>query len=660
MRRLLIALALLVFASSASAETYWVSPTGAATWANCDGATPLDGAAACSLTTMRTNQSSLVAGDTVYFRDSTYTYNDAATLITPSASGTVSGGTCTATITYSAYAAEVPLIDYTNASTAIYPASLIGRDCIVIRGIRFKDFPRPINIANGSDYVEIDSNWVYRTVAGPTVGIGIHVRNGDSGGLAASTHAWIHDNVVFGWWLAPCGEGGDGISIGQTGDNEDSNNATVEGNTIYNVGHTGTENFTRFNVWRNNFIYNPGFKTFTANLTGTATGGSTTTMIDTTKDFSALGVRTGTFLYVHDLDDPGGGDAQLALVASITTTTNPNDTLTYTATAATPTFANGHDYSIGCAYFADANPPGDGKYGHRAMHVDTQSGQRAAAFEDRILIEGNRSGHAASNPGNDGAEGLVISAGYTIVRYNELFGSAGPGLYFKNGIVSSFNKVYNNTIAGNGLFSATQNAGNPLTLTCVQVTSTTTFNVLKNNICYDNTDGDFNESLPASYTQTSNHLAAQGDPLFDNYDLTDYDSTTLPDLDLRAGSPALNAGTHLTVAVGAGVSTTTLIVDDAGYFQDGTWGSSLSDIQPDCIAVGTVSNTVCISSVTPINYATHTITLASAMSWSDGASVWLYKKSDGAVVLYGAAPDLGANEYELSASGPIRLRRSPN
>jgi hypothetical protein len=64
--------------------------------------------------------------------------------------------------------------------------------------------------------------------------------------------------------------------------------------------------------------------------------------------------------------------------------------------------------------------------------------------------------------------------------------------------------------------------------------------------------------------------------------------------------------------------------------------------------------------VTPINYATHTITLASAMSWSDGASVWLYKKSDGAVVLYGAARDLGANEYELSASGPIRLRRSPN
>ena len=33
----------------ASAGTYWVSPTGAAAWANCRGATPLSGASACSL-----------------------------------------------------------------------------------------------------------------------------------------------------------------------------------------------------------------------------------------------------------------------------------------------------------------------------------------------------------------------------------------------------------------------------------------------------------------------------------------------------------------------------------------------------------------------------------------------------------------------------------
>ena len=60
---------------------------------------------------------------------------------------------------------------------------------------------------------------------------------------------------------------------------------------------------------------------------------------------------------------------------------------------------------------------------------------------------------------------------------------------------------------------------------------------------------------------------------------------------------------------------TTLVVADAMYFQDGTWGSDLArgvTFFPDWIAIGTVTNTVQISS---INYATNTITLASPMTW---------------------------------------------
>jgi hypothetical protein len=69
-------------------------------------------------------------------------------------------------------------------------------------------------------------------------------------------------------------------------------------------------------------------------------------------------------------------------------------------------------------------------------------------------------------------------------------------------------------------------------------------------------------------------------------------------------------------------------------------------MQPDWIAIGSVANVVQIASITYGTYANPagTIKLASPTSWSSGARVWLYKKSDGALVLYGAAPDYGASE----------------
>ena len=69
-------------------------------------------------------------------------------------------------------------------------------------------------------------------------------------------------------------------------------------------------------------------------------------------------------------------------------------------------------------------------------------------------------------------------------------------------------------------------------------------------------------------------------------------------------------------------------------------------------AIGQVSNTVQISS---INYSTNTITLSSPMTWANNTSVWLYKKSDGAVVLLGSAPDQGAYEGH-SLAPPKNLR----
>lgn len=108
---------------------------------------------------------------------------------------------------------------------------------------------------------------------------------------------------------------------------------------------------------------------------------------------------------------------------------------------------------------------------------------------------------------------------------------------------------------------------------------------------------------------------------------------------LAAGSPALNAGTHLTtVAAGDSGSGTSLVVTDAGFFQDGL-GLNASGVQADCIAVTTVGNHICI---TAVNYATNTLTLASGVTRSPGDPTWLYSDSKGNVQLTGSAPNIGA------------------
>ena len=113
------------------------------------------------------------------------------------------------------------------------------------------------------------------------------------------------------------------------------------------------------------------------------------------------------------------------------------------------------------------------------------------------------------------------------------------------------------------------------------------------------------------------------------------------DLHLQAGSPARGAGTHLTTVASTDKgSGTSLIVNDAGFFQDGS-----GIVNADWIRVG-ASNTVQIAS---ISYSTNTITLASPITRSPGTPVYLYKASNGAVVLSGAAPDIGAHPYQGAA-----------
>lgn len=138
-------------------------------------------------------------------------------------------------------------------------------------------------------------------------------------------------------------------------------------------------------------------------------------------------------------------------------------------------------------------------------------------------------------------------------------------------------------------------------------------------------NGNFTDTTSAS----SGNIIA--DPLFVGYSATD-----LGNLNLSPASPAIAAGTYLTtVAAGDLGSGTTLVVNDAAFFQD---GHGLPGVKADQIRVGTTT----VAQIVSVNYSSNTLTLASSIPRSAGNPVFLFSDSTGRIVLSGNAPDLGA------------------
>ena len=598
---------------AAQAATHWVSPTGTAAWASCVGSTPLSGTAACSLATANANAA---ASDLVYLRGGTYDQGGGSVAFEPAHNGT----SASAMITFQAYTGETPII--TNAQNGFW---FSGNSYVSVKGMTFSGTFTSTwgRIDNGGNHNELANN----TFSSTTGGMKITVTGGATQKWA--THNWIHGNhfQVSG---TGCTDGGTdtldiGASQGTWGNTVDNDNYnTVENNFFEHSQHTNWDQFGMFNVFRNNIVHNEPWSSG-------CTGG---TLPDTY------------------------------------TSSNPN-------------------YS---AY--------NGLYGHRDVEF-TDDYMRDQVF---LLIEGNRLGYAGVNQTNDGADNMSLGAPGNIVRYNFMYAAMNPGLNFKwqrgsglnaGGNGGTYNRVYNNTFFDNGIGYSwawpTSLGGICALSTCPWPQSNVslyeggsgTGNVLKNNLMYQS-QGYINfgvdvmdKGTPSNGWSEISHVAnnwctgtqkggdiggdgvhgctASGNPLFTNPDISNPASTTLPDLSLQSTSTAIDGGTFLTTATNSGASSTTLTVADALYFQDGTWGSDLSrpssglggTMQADWIAIGTVTNIVQISSVTYGTYSAPagTITLASPMTWSNGAQIWLYKKSDGSLVLSGAAPDYGASEY---------------
>jgi hypothetical protein len=282
------------------------------------------------------------------------------------------------------------------------------------------------------------------------------------------------------------------------------------------------------------------------------------------------------------------------------------------------------------------------------------------------LIEGNSIGYTEASCDSTLTSATLIDSGHNIFRFNRFFYNNQAGLQFS---VSStyyqdivFNHVYNNTFFNNALGNAYEaDPGNAAVyLAKWSGTLIVKYNIFKNNLYYKHpkvygTYGGPNFADQIFANEFNGDVS--GDPKFVNASssLGDPSEATYPNLNLKADSPAIDKGGPLTTVgsgdVGSGVS---LVVADAGYFQDGTWAPA-GTVEPDWIAVGSVTKVVQISAV---NYSTNTITLASGINRNVGDSVWLYKKSDGKLVLYGSAPDAGAYEFipAVAPEAPKNLR----
>jgi len=570
MRKLLFLLFLLA-APSWAADVYWVSPTGAASWAAAESDTPLSGTACTDLATACSN---VVAGDTVYLRAGDYTdplYLDNK------------DGTSGSRIVFEGYESEqVTIKNSTNLDgTYLYGIGLAGSDYITIKKIDVEaqdittsgtSQSRPF-YGSGSDYSIFDDLHIDSNCNDIPQFTAVKFFN--------CSHSWLKNSLIE--WTGDInpanGDDRGGPTVGNPTGTDTSASWTIENNVFRGGAHHTLEIEGLYHVVRNNYFNNDSW-----------------------------------------MDDPGGNAPQ--------------------------------------------DPDDNGLYGNRLLAVSHDyDAQNDPTY---VLVEGNRFGPSGT-PSDDNGEASVLlaAADNVITRYNEIYLAESLGFYLKS--ITTYNPdytvTYNNTVFDVGNWPA---GNSQLRNEGIGMSSGSTNNDFRNNLIWDPAApvnraiwavGGAN-TLTAVGTFTDNYVGdiITGDKGYeyaasapDFVDTTlNFDSETVPDLSLQASSGAIDAGGSLTLANGSGSSSSLLTVDNAMFFQDGSWGSSLASLDADVIAIGTVSNIVAISS---INYSTNVITLAASMTWNDNDDIWLYSKSDGVRVLYGTAPDQGAFEYQFVEAG---------
>ena len=223
------------------AGTYYVSPTGSASWSNC-----INEAAPCSLATANSNAK---AGDIIYLKEGTYT-----TEIAPAASGTQAGR-----ITYRANGRAI----ITGVSNGI---NLFGKSYVTVDGITVS------MTATFADLRQAEHIWIHNSILVNCTNIGgwpMGVKMYDN-----SRYNWLANSTIgnCGYFTSDDDKGGV-MNIGHwqyTADTTSHN--LLENNRLFHGGHHVIEINSRYNVFRNNTFHNensmPCQRASTGNLCG--------------------------------------------------------------------------------------------------------------------------------------------------------------------------------------------------------------------------------------------------------------------------------------------------------------------------------------------------------------------------------------------------------
>lgn len=720
---------LLLLPVFAEAGTYYVSPTGAASWANCEDAAgtpgPKSGTAACALSTANTNAA---AGDTVYLREGTYTIYEKG--IDPANDGSAGN-----VITFSGYESEVVTI---TGGVACTPAtrntcaagavglSLGNNSYIKVTKINFTN-TRYGFIITGEGHNEISyctfgparnlwADILYTGTADDNTGHCVTHDDDDpnkclydaDGGFPTGESRRVYNATRKSYMYIPV------ISSSSLIESNSSSDVLRGGDTAEdNKWHAGdTWQITPINV------YDPAFCDI-----GTGYNASTHNYIHHN---TIMG--SGFFLEVQD-GSPLFNIGQDQGAAN----NNNNNTIEYNH------FYNGGHHVFGMnkgfynvirrnyihneSWFSDSAYRGSssgcaalegGTCGYRNFILNPDNVDICGnnLVEDNAIAYGDAFGGPHLADGAAGA-GTKLASQLNIYRYNDHFGNAEAGLFFGSSTtdVANDNRIYNNTFYRNGYRTGTDvDAQDEYRGAIFFYSSGYTGNVIKNNLMYDhwsetnnlsnsyywpsitagNSTANYNANKPPANTITNNYadtgaayfhvdnpIAEQSDPLFVNSTLATSGAeaiaawsgyaVTYPNLALGSTSPAKDGGTYLTQVNDAdgcdadAADCTALVVDDSTYFQDGTWGSSLATLSPDEICISASADATDLDrcrAISSINYATNTITLASEITFANNEYVWLYKKSDGAQVLYGTKPDYGAHEYNSGSSNALTVTKS--
>lgn len=195
-------------------------------------------------------------------------------------------------------------------------------------------------------------------------------------------------------------------------------------------------------------------------ITGSATGGSSTTCIDTGTDFVAKGIKIGSII----TNTTSGGTGR---ITAISTTTNDNDTITFSVISGTPTFSAGNGYSVPIGDIRnvgaldwinvkDFGATGDGATDDRAA---IQAAINAAPVGGTVFIPRPGNYYKIGNPasGNDcitigkalrligDLSEIRMTTDYNLFKITssdvsiyglKLLGSIGSGFSYKNAIVA--------------------------------------------------------------------------------------------------------------------------------------------------------------------------------------------------------------------------------